>query len=169
MAHPKIRALYRKVEKEEIMPHVKAVPGYSPAEYVDLIAHRFSNPAIADTTRRVAFDGSSRHPGFIIPSIRDGLHAGTPVQGLALVSAAWARYCLGTREDGSVVEPNDPLWDELNVYSSAAKESPKRWLEMRSIYGDLADEPYFFSPFEKWLHKIYDRGMEAALNDYLDE
>ena len=169
MAHPKIRALYRKVEEEEIMPHVIGVPGYSTAEYVDLIEHRFSNPAIGDTTRRVAFDGSSRHPGFIIPSIRDGLSAGTPVQGLALVSAAWARYCLGTREDGSLVEPNDPLWDELTAYSSAAKESPKRWLEMRSIYGDLADEPYFCSTFEKWLNKIYDHGMEAALNDYLDE
>jgi mannitol 2-dehydrogenase len=33
---------------------------------------RFANPAIRDTTRRVAFDGSSRHTGFVLPILRDG-------------------------------------------------------------------------------------------------
>lgn len=168
MAHPKIRALYRKVEEEEIMPHVKAVPGYSPAEYVELIEHRFANPAIVDTTRRVAFDGSSRQPGFIVPSIRDGLRAGAPVRGLALVSAAWARYCLGIRENGSVIEANDPLWDALAQRSAMAKKNLRHWLEMRSVYGDLADEPVFCDVFEHWLKKIYNVGMEAALDEYLD-
>ena len=168
MAHPKILALYRKVEEEEIMPHVKAVPGYSPAEYVDLIEHRFANPAIVDTTRRVAFDGSSRQPGFIVPAIRDGLRAGTPVQGLALVSATWARYCLGIRENGSVIEANDPLWDALTQRSATAKENPRHWLEMRSVYGELVDEPVFCDAFEQWLKKIYSDGMEAALDEYLD-
>ncbi len=167
MAHPKIHALYRRVEEREIMPHVKPVPGFTPVEYVDLIERRFANPAIVDTTRRVAFDGSSRHPGFIVPSIRDGLNAGTPVEGLALVSAAWARYCLGTREDGSAVEPNDPYWAELTARAKAAKENPKAWLEMRHNYGDLADQPRFADAFERWLSKIYADGMEAALDAYL--
>jgi len=168
MAHPKIRALYKKVEEEEIMVHVKSVPGYTPAEYVKLIERRFANPAIVDTTRRVAFDGSSRHPGFIVPSIRDGLRAGTPVLGLALVSAAWARYCLGTREDGSHVEPNDPFWDDLVKRGTAAKENPRHWLEMRSIYGDLAENSAFSDSFVRWLNKIYSDGMEAALDEYME-
>ena len=61
MAHPLISGLFNKVESEEIAPTVKAVPEMSAKQYVDLIATRFSNPAIVDTTRRVAFDGSSRH------------------------------------------------------------------------------------------------------------
>lgn len=167
MAHPKIHALYRKVASEEIAPHVKPVPGFTPAEYVDLIDGRFSNPAIVDTTRRVAFDGSSRHPGFVVPSIRDGLKAGTPVEGLALVSATWARYCLGTREDGTRVEPNDPFWGELQERARAAKDNPRAWLEMRNNYGDLADQPRFADAFERWLNKIYADGVEAALDAYL--
>jgi mannitol 2-dehydrogenase len=167
MAHPKISALLNKVEKEEIAPHVKPVPGYTPDAYVDLIVRRFSNPSIVDTTRRVAFDGSSRHPGFLGPSIRDGLNAGTPVEGLALVSAAWARYCLGVREDGSVVEPNDPFWEELTQRAQAAKTNPRSWLEMRTNYGDLVDQPRFADAFGRWLNKIYADGMEAALDDYL--
>lgn len=168
MQHPKIHALYRKVANEEIVPHVKEVPGFTPAQYVNLIDSRFSNPAIVDTTRRVAFDGSSRHPGFVIPSIRDGLRKGTPIQGLALVSAAWARYCLGVRENGSVVEANDPDWNELTECAATAKEKPQAWLAMDNIYGDLAAEPRFSEAFEKSLKKIYKDGVEAALDDYLN-
>ena len=167
MAQPKIHGLLRKVATEEIAPHVKPVPGFTPEEYVDLVDSRFSNPDIVDTTRRVAFDGSSRQPGFIVPSIRDGLQAGTTVEGLALVSAIWARYCLGSREDGSTVEPNDPFWDELTKRAQAAKADPRVWLEMRNNYGDLADQPRFADAFERWLNKIYADGVEAALDAYL--
>ncbi|MCX8997195.1 mannitol dehydrogenase family protein [Rhizobiaceae bacterium BDR2-2] len=169
MEHPQVRALFRKVELEEIVPHVQPVPGFTPGEYVKLIDRRFSNTAIADTTRRVAFDGSSRHPGFVVPSIRDGLKAGTPVEGLALVSAAWARYCVGVRENGTVVEPNDPLWADLTDKAKAAKDDPRVWLEMRSFYGDLADEPRFADAFVRWLSLIHVKGMEAALDAYLAE
>jgi len=167
IAHPKIKAFFRKVALEEIASHVKPVQGYTPAQYVDLVESRFSNPAIVDTTRRVAFDGSSRHPGFVIPSIRDGLEAGTPVNGLALVSAIWARYCHGTREDGSRIGPNDPNWDMLHEQANSAREHPRAWLEMRSIYGDLAEEPRFVDTFEKRLSRIYADGLTAALDDYL--
>lgn len=167
MAHPKIRALYRKVATHEIVPHVAPVPEQSPTQYVDLIERRLSNPMIKDTTRRVAFDGSSRHPGFVVPSIQDGLKAGTPVEGLALVSAAWARYCLGVREDGSVVEPNDPFWDDLHQRAQTAQTTPRAWLQMRNTYGDLAEQQRFAEAFERWLIKIYADGMEAALDDYL--
>lgn len=166
MEHPSIRALFRKVEREEIMPHVKPVPGFTPQAYVDLIEKRFSNPAIVDTTRRVAFDGSSRHPGFIVPSIRDGLKAGTPVEGLALVSAAWARYCTGIRENGTAVEPNDPFWVELQQRAVVAKDNPRLWLEARTLYGDLANEPRFAQAFSRWLILIHEKGMEAALAAY---
>ncbi len=57
-------SLFDKVAREEIAPHVKPVPGKTPEEYVDLLTYRFGNPRIVDTTRRVAFDGSSRHPVF---------------------------------------------------------------------------------------------------------
>jgi len=80
MEHDLISAFFTKVARSEIAPLVDSVPGLSPDAYVDLIHARFSNPKIVDTTRRVAFDGSSRHPGFIIPSIQDGLRAKTAVQ-----------------------------------------------------------------------------------------
>lgn len=167
MEHQGIRAVFEKIERTEIMPHIKPVPGFTPAEYIELLLARFGNPMIVDTVRRVAFDGSSRHPGFLLGSVRDGLAAGTPVEGLALVEAAWARMCYGTREDGSTIEPNDPYWDTLQEVARRAKEDPSAWLEQRSTYGDLADNPRFADAFEKWLRMIWTDGTAAAMDSYL--
>jgi len=166
MADPAIHALFRKVELEEIAPHVVPVPGMTPEQYVDLIDRRFSNPAIVDTVRRVAFDGSSRHPGFVLPTVRDALAAGAPVEGLALVEAAWARMCAGQREDGTPIEPNDPFWDDLTAVAQTARDTPRAWLEMRHLYGDLADQPRFAEAFARWLRMIWAEGTETALRAY---
>ncbi|NIY80981.1 mannitol dehydrogenase family protein [Celeribacter sp. HF31] len=167
MTHPLIVALFEKVEREEIMPHVAPVPEFTPETYVALIKTRFSNPKIVDTTRRVAFDGSSRQPGFLVPSIHACLARGIAPEGLALSSALWARYCLGSREDGTEIAPNDPFWSNLTALAAKAKSDPKVWLSMRHIYGDLAEEPQFAEAFARWLSMIYREGVEATLSSYL--
>lgn len=167
MAHPAISGLFRKVQMEEIAPQVDPVPGMQPEQYVDLIDRRFSNRAIVDTTRRVAFDGSSRHAGFVLPIIRERLAAGLPVGGLVLVEALWARMCAGTREDGSQIEPNDPHWESLTSAAHQARRHPRAWLEQRQYYGDLADHPTVADTFEKWLAMIWATGCEETLNVYI--
>ena len=69
---------------------------------------------------------------------------------------------------GSRIEPNDPYWDVLTEKVNSAKAHPHRWIEMRNICGDLADEPCFADAFAHWPGRIYDAGMEAALNKYLN-
>ena len=169
MAHPLIHPFFRRVQLNEIAPHVNAVPGMKPAAYVDLIDRRFSNAAIVDTTRRVAFDGSSRHTGFVLPILRDGLANGAPIEGLALTEALWARMCEGTREDGSIIEPNDPHWSTLQETARNAKERPTAWLEQDWLYGDLADVPRFVDAFNRWLTLIWSNGSAKALQDYLGD
>ena len=166
MAHAGIRAFFRKVAAQEIAPHVHPVPGMTPQAYVDLIDRRFSNPEIVDTVRRVAFDGSSRHTGFLLPVLRDALKAGTGVDGLALSQALWARMCQGTREDGSVIEANDPVWPRLMQAAQAARSNPQAWLDQTEFYGDLGQQPVFADAFAKWLALIWDKGTETALQAY---
>jgi len=167
MAHPLIGSLFRKLAQSEIALHVKPVPGMTPLAYVDLIDRRFANPEIRDTTRRVAFDGSSRHTGFLLPVIRDALATGAPLEGLALAEAAWARMCAGTREDGSTIAPNDPFWDGLVAAAGVARNEPRAWLEQRQFYGDLVDAPRFTEAFVRWLATIWAEGMSAAMKRYL--
>ena len=166
MAHPAIRAMFHRVQAEEITQTVAPVPGMTPLAYLELIEQRFSNPRIVDTTRRVAFDGSARHTGFVLPILRDQLAAGRSVSGLALVEALWARMCAGTRENGSEIVANDPIWDELQAVAQAARERPEAWLEQDRLYGDLAQVDAFRDAFVAWLTLIWDTGAVAAMNAY---
>ncbi|MEM9732039.1 MAG: mannitol dehydrogenase family protein [Pseudomonadota bacterium] len=167
MEHPLIGDYLRKVARNEIAPHVAPVPGMTPLAYLDLIDARFSNPEIVDTVRRVAFDGSSRQTGFVLPSLRDGLAVGTTVEGLALSQALWARMCEGTREDGATIEPNDPIWNQLTEAAKAAKSNPQAWLDQRDLYGDLADNAAFQKSFTRWLFMIWAEGADSAIRQYL--
>lgn len=166
MEHSAIRAFFENVQRTEIAPQVDPVPGMSPDQYIVLIAQRFSNRRIVDTTRRVAFDGSSRHAGFLHPMIRERSAAGRSIQGLALAEALWARMCEGTRADASIIPPNDPHWDALVATALAAREDPQLWIAQEWLYGDLANNAPFAEAFGRWLRMIHANGVEATLLAY---
>ena len=167
MAHPLILGLLNKVEREEIIPYVPPVPGTDILAYYDLIVHRFSNPEVADTERRLCLDGSNRQPKFIVPSVRDALAAGGSVEGLALVSALWARYCFGTTDSGTPIAPNDPNWDVLQALATLAKSDPAAWLAQETIYGETARDPRFVAAFTAWLKMLWATGTKTTLETYL--
>ncbi|MQY43610.1 mannitol dehydrogenase family protein [Epibacterium sp. SM1969] len=169
MAHPLISQFFHKVEHEEIVPYVSAVPGMAPTAYVELIAQRFSNPEIRDTTRRVSFDGSSRHPEFILPIIRDALARGGSIEGLALVEALWARMCAGVRDGGAVIQENDPDWQRLSKTARESAKRPAAWLEQSQIYDSLAQDKVFAPAFCRWLQMIWADGSMFALQTYLKQ
>ncbi len=168
MAHPGISAMFHKIQSEEITQTVAPVPGMTPLAYLDLIEKRFSNHRIVDTTRRVAFDGSARHSGFVLPILQDQLAKGGSVKGLALVEAFWARMCEGSRDNGADIEPNDPVWEDLTKAAQEAKTRPSAWLEQRRFYGDLSDNQPFAKAFDYWLRLIWDEGCETALKRYVE-
>ena len=167
MAHPLIRGFLDRLETEEIIPYVPPVPETNTSTYYATIRERFSNPEIADTERRLCLDGSNRQPKFIIPSLRDALAAGGPIEGLALVSALWCRYCYGTTDAGVQIEANDPNWDHLQAQSKAARDNPVIWLQMRPIYGDLNRNPRFVTAFTKALNALWEQGTAKTLNAYI--
>jgi mannitol 2-dehydrogenase len=167
MAHPLIRGFLDKVETEEIIPYVPPVPDTDISAYYRLIVERFSNPEVADTERRLCLDGSNRQPKFIIPSVRDALAAGGRIEGLALVSALWCRYCFGVTEGGAEIAPNDPNWDELQAVARAAKADPMAWLRMRTIYGDLDTNARFAGAFSRALAALWEKGTARVLAEYL--
>lgn len=169
MQDPGIVSFFKKVQAQEILPHVDAVPGTTAKEYLRLVERRFANAAIHDTTRRVAFDGSARHPGFLLPSVRDALASGSSVGGLALAEAFWCRMCAGMREDSSKIEPNDPQWQSLQETALASKAKPDLWLKQRQYYDDLGQSTRLSATFAYWMNAIWQHGSRAAMADYLGQ
>ncbi len=167
MANPLIKGLLTKILSDEVLPIVPPVPGMVLTEYRDLIVRRFSNPQVADTTRRLCYDGTNRQPKFIVPSIADVLKAGGTARGLILLSALWCRYCFGTNDAGEAIAPNDPNWDQLTVRAAEARTRPAAWLEMTTVYGDMAQNETFAEGFAEALADIWENGTEAAINRYL--
>ncbi|UCI07886.1 mannitol dehydrogenase family protein [Mesorhizobium sp. B1-1-8] len=167
MQEPLVRGFLAKLERDEIIPTVPPVPDTVLEDYYQLIERRFSNPKIGDTIRRLCLDGSNRQPKFIIPTIADRLKAGKGVAGLALESALWCRYCLGTTDSGAVTEPNDPNWDRLQTAAKAAKDAPGAWLAMEDIYGDVGRSAAFAEAFAHALNVLWANGARETLTRYL--
>ncbi len=167
MAHPLISGFLDKVEREEIIPYVPPVPNTDLAAYYALIRERFSNPEVADTEQRLCLDGSNRQPKFIVPSLRDALAAGGSIEGLALESALWCRYCHGTTDSGSVTPPNDPNWARLTALSAAARDKPELWLAMTEVYGETGRDPRLREAFSRHLTSLWRDGTAATLTAYL--
>ena len=166
MAHPLISGFLKKLMQEEVIPIVPPVPGTALDDYLDLIMHRFANPEIKDTIPRLCQDGSNRQPKFILPSTRDRLAAGRPVDGLALESALWCRYCYGETEDGTPIDVDDVQAERLRDAAQKSRTAPSAFLDLRDIFGDLADNTDFRGAFETMLGSLWQDGVTKTLASY---
>ena len=167
MREPLLAAFLAKLGTEEIIPLVPPVPDTDLEDYLAVVAERFANPNIADTVARVCFDGSNRQPKYVLPTVQDGLDQEKKIQGLALVSAQWARYCHGTTDSGATIAPNDPDWDRLKAAAERARTEPASFLELRDIFGEIGRHPRYVEAFSAALASLWSRGTRSTLERYL--
>ena len=167
MENPLVAGFLEKLVFTEIIPTVPEIPGVSLEGYYRKIVERFSNAAIGDGIPRLCFDGSNRQPKFILPTVVARLQARLPVDGLALESALWCRYCFGETDSGETLPPNDPNWDRLTAQAKEARSCASAWLAMTDIYGDLRNNEAFSDGFEKALNTLWANGVNSTIAKYL--
>ncbi|MEO8121561.1 MAG: D-arabinitol 4-dehydrogenase, partial [Rhodoferax sp.] len=95
MHDPMIRQFAYGYVTDDVMPVLNTPENPSPldlAKYRDVVLDRFGNPAIVDTNQRVAMDGFSKIPGFIVPTIRERLTHGESIAGVAMLPALFLAY-----------------------------------------------------------------------------
>jgi mannitol 2-dehydrogenase len=166
MANPLITGFLDALEHREIMPTVPLIEGVDFEAYYRKVVERFSNQAVGDTIPRLCLDGSNRQPKFILPTIRDRLAAGLPIDGLALEVALWCRFCAGTDANGAAVEIPDEKADQLNDHALRAREDPPDFLSQGEIFGDLAENETFVRTFSAHLDRLWKDGVAACLEAY---
>lgn len=168
MNDPLIRNYLRKLEEEEVIPTVPPIQGVSFQSYLETVMTRFSNPAVGDTIPRLCFDGSNRQPKFILPTIQERLDKEQSVDGLALETALWCRYCLGKDETGHQIELQDGNSVLLKNWAVSVFKQGEEPFEMPDLFGPLGKDARFLGAFAEAVSQIAAIGVADTLLNYIE-
>lgn len=137
------------------------------AQYVAQLAARFENPAIAHETYQIAMDGSQKMPQRIFAPALAALERVQSIRPFAFATAAWMRYVLGRKDDGSTYDLRDPISNEITRAVSGKTDAA-------GIYAALSDLPAllplvlrdaeeFRTETTNVLQMMLSNGVEAAI------
>ena len=147
----------------EATPTLAPVPGIDIATYRTTLLERFSNPGVRDTVARNCALTSDRIPTFLLPVVREQLATGGDITRSAAVVASWARYAEGVDEQGNPIEVVDKLKDQLTAAAQRQQDQPDAFIQIRSIFGDLADNEQFRAAYLAALQSLHQAGARATV------
>ena len=115
LAVPAIRRMAMDYVTDDVIPCLDPPAQPSPIDlcaYRDVVLERFGNPHVRDTNQRVAMDGFSKIPGFVVPTLRECLERGASIASTAMLPALffsflwrWHRAELDYRYEDGVMDP----------------------------------------------------------------
>lgn len=116
-------ALKQNVENfllRDVMPTLKAPPGVHLQEYMQSVLSRFSNPAMADQTLRIASDGCAKIQVFWTETVRDLLLEHKECSRMAFGMAAYLEMLRGITASGQTYAISEPAYtqDQLALIHS---------------------------------------------------
>jgi mannitol 2-dehydrogenase len=168
MKDPLIRDFIRRRYMEEVTPSLKPVPGIDLAVYKDTLVSRFSNSNISDTVQRLASQGSSKIPNFMLNALLDIIRGGGRYDAIAFALASWARFLSGVDEEGQSIVLDDVGGQELAEAAKNAGRQPGGFLKaagLRHISG--GDMETLEGKFAASLDSINGKGIKRALEEFL--
>jgi fructuronate reductase/mannitol 2-dehydrogenase len=146
----------------EVAPLLPDVLGLDVDEYRETLLERFGNPRVGDRLRRLCGRGSTKMPAYLLPSLEEAVEQGLPHETLTLALAAWIRYLTGVDSEGGRIEVEDARWEELRPLARAAAADPRPLLEVRDVFGSLADSEAFVERLTGTIRLLDARGPVAA-------
>ncbi|HKH65107.1 MAG TPA: mannitol dehydrogenase family protein [Solirubrobacterales bacterium] len=162
LADPLLRGFLESL-MDEVAPLLPDVLGLDVDTYRATLLERFGNPRIGDRLQRLCGRGSTKMPAYLLPSLGEAVKEGLPHETLTLALAAWIRYLTGVDFAGKEIDVQDARWDELRPLARAAAADPRPLLEVRDIFGELADDQPFVERLTKAIRFLDARGPVAAV------
>ncbi|MET9268827.1 mannitol dehydrogenase family protein [Kribbella sp. NPDC003557] len=144
-------------------PTLPPVPGVDLDRYKHQLIERFANPEVRDTLARLCAESSDRIPKWLLPVVREQLAAGREIKRSVLVVASWARYAEGVDEQGQPIEVVDRLRDKLVERAQHNREDPLVFIADPDLFGDLASDERFVTPYRAALKSLHEIGARATL------
>lgn len=147
----------------EVAPLLPDVLGVDVDAYRETLLERFGNPRIGDRLQRLCARGSTKMPAYLLPSLQEAVAEGLPHEALTLGLAAWFRYLTGVDFAGRQIEVEDAMWQTLRPLAEAAPADPRPLLEVRDVFGPLAEDAAFVDRLTETIRLLDARGPAAAV------
>jgi D-arabinitol 4-dehydrogenase len=127
VALPAIRDMAWRYVTDDVIPCLDS-PGHPApfdlAAYRDVVLERFANPFVRDTNQRVAMDGYSKIPGFVVPTLRERIAAGQPIVSTVMLPALFFAF-LGRWHRGELAYAyQDGVMDPTKAHALFAAADP---------------------------------------------
>jgi D-arabinitol 4-dehydrogenase len=130
---------------EDVIPCLDRPERRSPldlAAYRDTVLSRFGNPDIRDTNQRVAADGFSKLPGFIVPTIRERLERGESIAKVAVLPALFLAFLQRWHRGELPYQYQDGVMEPAAAHAICAAADPvAAFLRDPVLWGPLAGDP----------------------------
>jgi mannitol 2-dehydrogenase len=168
MADPVLGRYVTRLMAEEIAPLLPCPAGVDLVEYQRSLLQRFADPSIGDRLDRLCRRGSSKVPLYLLPSVVQARATGRASRLLTLAVAGWCRYLQGTDLSGGALVLADDRAEELGLLARAGGTDPRPLLAVRSVFGDLGDDPAFVSAVATVLRQFEVDGVRATVAGALD-
>ena len=140
----------------EVTPLLEPLEGIDIEVYKDVLIERFSNPNIKDNLARICSESSAKLPKFLISSINENLAQNRNTSLATLVLATWCLYSdKGLSEQNQPLEVHDAMAKALTLHAQKTSIEPLAFLNLTSIFGDLAHNPEFTAEYQHSIAQLY--------------
>ena len=142
MSDPRLREHFDAWERSEVLPGLNIVLPFNKLDYLEQVADRFCNAAIADQLERICMDGWSKMPIFIRPTLASCLRQGlTPRHGFKSV-ASWYVFARRFSQGLTDIQYHEPYWNSLSSLLDRGQE--EGFARTTQLWADLpAEFPQF--------------------------
>ena len=142
VAMPLIRDMAWRYVTDDVMPCLDTPEHPAPmdlAAYRDVVLDRFSNPYLCDTNQRVAMDGFSKIPGFVVPTLRECITAGRSIASTAMLPALFFVFLGRWHRDELAFAYEDGVMDPAGAHAIFATPDPlEAFCREPLLWADLA-------------------------------
>ena len=162
---PVLHAFIQKFMDDDVTPILNVPAHIDLADYKATLLRRFANKSIGDQLARLCFDGASKLPVFLLPTLNDRMAHNLPYHRLAFGIAAYGHYLSTTQtEAGQSYTIAEPQLDEKSL-AICRDEDVFSFLNLPLFdTTQVRNDPEFRDLYVKFRADIRQNGILATLH-----
>lgn len=112
---PALHKFIQQFMDEDVTPILNVPTTIDLAEYKATLLRRFANKSIGDQLARLCFDGASKLPIYVLPTLNEGMTRDLPYQRMVFLIAAYGHYLSAIQtETGKSYTIAEPQLDDMS-------------------------------------------------------